>query len=118
VEVHGSGTSELPVMKAIFDVATHPNVTVCWNSNAEDLKGEGLEHNFRLVCGRFGRTAHVRELNSPDYPWDQLFRLFHEISWDGWMLLEARGNPEDKVAALTEQRKLFEDLLARAGESR
>jgi len=28
VEVHGSGTSELPVMKAIFDVATHPNVAV------------------------------------------------------------------------------------------
>ena len=112
VEVHGAGTSELPVMKAIFDIADHPNVAVCWNSNAEDLKGEGLEHNFQLVSGRFGKTAHVRELTGTDYPWPQLFQLFRKVNYDGWILLEARGNPEDKVAALTEQRLLFEKLTA------
>lgn len=110
VEVHGSGTSELPVMKAIFDVATHPNVAVCWNSNAEDLKGDGLEHNFGLVSGRFGATAHVRELTGTDYPWQQLFHLFRRVKYAGWILLEARGNPADKVAALIEQRKKFEEL--------
>ena len=62
VECHGQGTSELPVMKAIFDVADHPNVYVCWNSNDEDLHGAGLEHNFDLVKDRFGDTAHIREL--------------------------------------------------------
>jgi len=112
VEVHGAGTSELPVMKAIFDVADHPNVAVCWNSNPEDLKGDGLEHNFRLVSGRFGRTAHVRELTGTDYPWQQLFALFRDIRYDGWVLLEARGNPADKVAALIEQRQAFEKLVA------
>jgi len=110
VEVHGAGTSELPVMKAIFDVATHPNVAVCWNSNAEDLKGEGLEHNFGLVSGRFGATAHVRELTGTDYLWQQLFHLFRRVNYGGWVLLEARGNPADKVAALIEQRKRFEEL--------
>jgi len=110
VEVHGSGTSELPVMKAIFDVANHSNVAVCWNSNAEDLKGEGLEHNFGLVSGRFGATAHVRELTGTDYPWQQLFHLFRRVNYAGWVLLEARGNPADKVAALIEQRKKFEEL--------
>ena len=110
VEVHGAGTSELPVMKAIFDVADHPNVAVCWNSNAEDLKGDGLEHNFGLVSGRFGATAHVRELTGTDYPWQQLFRLFRRANYGGWVLLEARGNPADKVAALIEQRKKFEEL--------
>ena len=112
VEVHGPGTSELPVMKAIFDVADHPNAAVCWNSNAEDLKGEGLEHNFRLVAERFGKTAHVRELTGTDYPWAQLFGLFRSIRYDGWVLLEARGNPADKVAALIEQRLAFEKLTA------
>lgn len=112
VEVHGAGTSELPVMKAIFDVADHPNVAVCWNSNAEDLKGEGLEHNFDLVSGRFGQTAHVRELTGTDYPWAQLFQLFRKVQYTGWILLEARGNPEDKVAALIEQRQMFEKLVA------
>jgi len=112
VEVHGPGTSELPVMKAIFDVADHPNAAICWNSNPEDLKGEGLEHNFRLVADRFGKTAHVRELTGTDYPWAQLFGLFRSIRYDGWVLLEARGNPADKVAALIEQRQAFEKLSA------
>lgn len=112
VEVHGPGTSELPVMKAIFDVADHPNAAVCWNSNTEDLKGEGLEHNFHLVAQRFGKTAHVRELTGTDYPWAQLFSLFRSIRYDGWVLLEARGNPADKVAALIEQRQAFEKLTA------
>ena len=112
VEVHGAGTSELPVMKAIFDIADHPNAAICWNSNPEDLKGDGLEHNFHLVSARFGKTAHVRELTGTDYPWQQLFTLFRGIRYDGWLLLEARGNPADKVAALIEQRQAFEKLVA------
>lgn len=116
VEVHGAGTSELPVIKAIFDVAGHPNVGVCWNSNAEDLKGEGLEHNFNLVKGRFGKTVHVRELTIDDYPYGQLFRLLHGMKYDGWVLLEARTNPADKVAALTEERLAFESLVKAAAE--
>ena len=113
VEVHGAETCELPVIKAIFDVATHPNVAVCWNSNAEDLKGEGLEHNFNLVKDRFGATVHVRELTIDDYPYDELFRLFRGIKYAGWILLEARTEPADKVAALIEQRLAFEKLASR-----
>lgn len=111
VEVHGSGTSELPVMKAIFDVADHPNVYVCWNSNGEDLQGDGLEANFRRVQGRFGDTVHVRELNEGDYPYDKLMKLFKDIHYKGWILLEARTNPPDKIAAMTEQRKVFDRLI-------
>lgn len=115
VEVHGSGTCELPVMKAIFDVATHPNVAVCWNSNAEDLKGEGLVHNFNLIKDRFGATVHVRELTLADYPYDQLFRLFKDVGYAGWILLEARTEPSDRIAAMIEQRQAFEKLVADAG---
>lgn len=110
VEVHGSGTSELPVMKAIFDIASHPNVYVCWNSNGEDLAGEGLEANFAMVQNRFGDTVHVRELNEGDYPYEKLLQLFKQIEYQGWILLEARTDPADKVAALTKQRELFERM--------
>ncbi len=112
VEVHGSGTQELPVMKAIFDIADHPNVFVCWNSNDEDLKGDGLEANFNLVSKRFGDTVHVRELNEGGYPYPQLMKLFKQINYRGWILLEARTDPKDKVAALVEQRQVFESLTA------
>ncbi len=114
VEVHGRGTSELPVMKAIFDIADHPNVGVCWNSNNVDLEGEGLEHNFNLVKDRLADTVHIRELNSGDYPYQQLFNLFVGIDYSGWILLEARTKPSDKVAAMREQLKVFQAMVERA----
>ncbi len=114
VEVHGNGTSELPVMKAIFDVADHANVGVCWNSNPEDLEGEGLEHNFNLVKDRLADTVHVRELDLGDYPYAELMKLFSGVGYDGWILLEARTDPPDKVQAMTEQRRVFERLASSA----
>jgi len=114
VEVHGRGTSELPVMKAIMDVADHPNATVCWNSNDTDLRGRGLEHNFNLVKDRFGDTAHVRELDRGSYPYAKLMKLFVGIGYQGWWLLEGRVIPSDVVAAMVRQRKLFEKLFADA----
>ncbi len=114
VEVHGKLTSDLPVIKAIFDVADHPNATICWNSNDQDLDGEGLVHNFNLVKDRFGDTVHVRELNMGEYPYQELMNLFVAMDDTGWILLEARTNPEDKVAALIEQREVFERMVGRA----
>lgn len=111
VEVHGTGTSELPVIRDIFAVADHPNVYVCWNSNDQDLAGDGLEANFRMVQDRLGDTVHIRELNEGNYPYPELMKLFQQINYEGWILLEARTNPQDKVLAMQEQRGIFERLL-------
>lgn len=111
LEVHGNETQELPNIKAIMDVADHKNVTVCWNSNDEDLIGQGLEYNFKLVKDRLGDTVHVRELNIGSYPYQQLFNLFKAVNYKGWILLEARTEPDDLVAALEEQRKVFEGMV-------
>lgn len=113
VEVHGK-CQELPTMKAIFDLVTAGNVGVCWNSNPTDLKGKGLEHNFGLVKDRFSATAHVRELDDSKYPYAQLTDLFRRAGWAGWMLLEARTKPKDRIAALKRQMALFKKLTTRA----
>jgi len=113
LEVHGQ-CSPLPIIKQIVDAADHSNVRVCWNSNAEDLTGKGLEHNFNLVRKHFGRTVHVRELDDKSYPYDQLMKLLVEADYAGWILLEARTAPKDRVAALAAQRGLFEKLVAAA----
>jgi hypothetical protein len=117
VEVHGRGTSSLPVMKAIMGVAEHPNVGVCWNCNNQDLEGEGLEYNFNLVKDRFGDTVHIRELNVGDYPYQQLMNLFVKADYKGWILLEARTKQKDRVKALAEQRHVFHDMVAKAQAS-
>ncbi|MHC4665286.1 MAG: sugar phosphate isomerase/epimerase family protein, partial [Planctomycetota bacterium] len=114
VEVHGRETQQLPIMKRIFDVATHPNVGVCWNCNEQDLEGEGLEHNFNLVKDRLSSIVHVREFDVGEYPYQQLIKLFVRMDYKGWILLEARTKPEDRVRALLEQRLLFEKMVADA----
>lgn len=113
LEVHGS-CSPLPIIKRIFDVATHPNVGACWNSNGQDLQGEGIVHNFNLVKERLADTVHVRELDVGDYPYQTLFDLLVGIDYGGWILLECRTNPRDRIAALKEQRAVWQKMIARA----
>jgi hypothetical protein len=59
----------------------------------------------------------VRELNSSNYPYQKLLNLYVGIDYDGWILLEASSEPEDKVAALAEQQKLFEEMVAEAQQA-
>jgi len=113
LEVHGR-CAELPTIKAIMDIADHPSVGVCWNSNEQDLQGRGLDYNFHLVADRFGDTAHVRELNIGDYPYQQLMNLFVKTDYTGWILLEARSKPTDRVKALAEQYSIFRRMVAKA----
>ncbi len=113
LEVHGA-CSPPPIIKKIMDVADHPNVGVCWNCNGQDLQGEGLEYNFNMVKDRFGDTVHVRELNIGDYPYQKLMNLFVAMDYNGWILLEARTNPDDRVKALAEQRQVFGQMVAKA----
>jgi len=114
VEVHGNISQEIPNMRAIFEQVTEKNVKMCWNCNDQDLLPPGLEPNFNSVKKWFGDTVHVREFNVGEYPYQQLLNLFTEIKYDGWILLEARTEPADKIAAMNEQMKLFKDMLALA----
>jgi len=111
LEVHGQ-CQELPTIKAIMDVATHPSVAVCWNSNPADLAGDGLEHNFNLVKDRLGATSHIHLLDSDAYPFQKLLDLYVQIDYQGWWLLEEGKIPADPVAELARQRELFDKMLA------
>lgn len=113
LEVHGQ-CAELPTIKSIMDIATHPNVGVCWNSNPQDLQGDGLEANFRMVCDRFGQTAHIHLMESETYPHDKLLDLYVGIDYSGWLMLEEGKVPEDPAAALKSERERFDAALKAA----
>jgi sugar phosphate isomerase/epimerase len=112
VEVHGRETQKLPNMKAIFEQVTEKSVKICWNSNDQDLLPPGLEANFNSVKKWFGDTVHIRELNVGNYPYQQLMDLFVEMNYQGWILLEARTSPEDRIAAMKEQLVIFNEMIA------
>lgn len=114
LEVHGNETQEIEVIKDIMDIADHPNATVCWNSNPQDLNGRGLEENFNLLKARFGAVTHVRELDDPSYPYEELIRLFVKMNYRGWIMLEGRTDPADKVQGLIRQREIFEEMVEKA----
>ena len=117
VEVHGKLTQQLPNMKAIFDQVTEKSVKVCWNCNNQDLLPPGLEDNFNSVKKWFGDTVHIRELNVGDYPYQELMNLFVGMNYKGWILLEARTKPEDRIVAMKEQLKVFNEMITTAQNS-
>jgi sugar phosphate isomerase/epimerase len=92
LEVHGTGTSLLPNIKRIIDVADHRAVGVCWNSNDTDLAGEGFDHNFDLVKDKIF-SVHMRDLYIENYPFRRLLTRLNDIGFAGFCLAEI---PESK----------------------
>ncbi len=87
LEVHGSGTSHPPYIKAMLDVANHPSVGACWNSNQSDLDGEGWDKNFDLLKDRIV-AVHMRDLYLEEYPWRKLLTRLNETGFRGYCLAE------------------------------
>jgi sugar phosphate isomerase/epimerase len=87
LEVHGAGTALLPNIRRIIEVADHPLVGVCWNSNQTDLEGEGLDANFDRVKHKIF-TVHMRDLFLEEYPWRRLFLRLQETGYRGYCLAE------------------------------
>jgi len=87
LEVHGTGTSLLPHIKTIMDVANHKMVGVCWNSNQSDLDGEGFDYNFNLVKDKIF-TVHMRDLYLEEYPFRRLLARLNESGFSGYCLAE------------------------------
>jgi sugar phosphate isomerase/epimerase len=92
LEVHGSGTSQLPNIRRILDAADHVNVGVCWNSNQTDLEGKGFASNFDLVKGQIF-SVHMRDLYLEEYPFRKLLTRLPQSGFKGFCLAEI---PESK----------------------
>jgi sugar phosphate isomerase/epimerase len=112
LEVHGSGTSLLPHIKTIMDVADHSAVGVCWNSNDTDLAGDGFQHNFNLVKKKIF-TVHMRDLFLEDYPFRKLFANLKAAGFEGYCLAEIPES-SDPIRVMKYYRALwlaYQDLI-------
>ena len=93
LEVHGKETSKPIYIKKMIDIADHPNLYVCWNSNMTDIDETGsIENNFNLLKDKI-EIVHINELWN-EYPWLTLFRLLKKINFEGFCLAEILSNPE------------------------
>lgn len=105
LEVHGSGTAFPPHIKTILDVAKHPSVGACWNSNASDLDGEGWDHNFDLLKDKIF-SVHMTELHQENYPYRQLLTRLKENNFQGFCLAEIPAST-DSVRLMKYYRALW-----------
>jgi len=113
LEAHGTA-GELPSLKAIMEHVTEPSVRIKLNCDKRDVKGEGFEHNFNLVKDLLGYTIHSHDFKDDGYPYQLMVDLLVKNKWSGWILIENSSKVPDRVAALIEQRLIFEQMLAKS----
>jgi hypothetical protein len=111
LEAHGSA-GELSTLRAIMDQVVQPSVRVKLNSNNRDTGGNGFEHNFNLVKDLLGDTLHLHNLKDTGFPYQLQMDLLVKMGWSGWQLLEISDKVPDRVLALIEQRRIWDQMLA------
>lgn len=111
LENHGTA-GDLLTLRKIMDGVDQPNVRVKLNGYAGDAPD--FARRFELIKPVLGDTLHMHELNRGEFPYQLQTDLLIDAGWEGWWLLEASTNPPDRVAALIEQRGLWEQLVAKS----
>ena len=107
VEMHGT-VGDAVDMKRMIDVADHPNVWLCWNSNARfdvDEKGS-VASDFKLVQDKIG-LVHLHDLTDESYPWAELLTLLKGINYTGYCLAECAPPSSDPERVLAYFRSLY-----------
>ena len=118
LEVHG-GCADPRVIEEIVSIADHPAVRVCWNCNPTDLRGPGFGRHYDRLRPHFGRTLHVRELDTVDYPIVDLLERVSTDGYQGFVLLEAHTPPpRHRLPALANQRAIFDVRTRRTAGTR
>lgn len=87
LEVHGYGTSDPRCIREIMEIADHPYVGVCWNSNPTDVVDGSISWSFDLLK-RWIRSVHIHELYDENYPYKELFASLKGIGYQRYCLAE------------------------------
>jgi len=118
VEVHGGGTQEPQNIQRIMEVANHPTVGICWNSNDTDVVDGSVKPTFDRLK-KWLRSCHINELwrmtppwgGPPEdrqtqtalaavpgwqkpYPWRELYTLFRSVGYDRYTFAEIPASCE------------------------
>ncbi len=108
VEVHGRDSSHPARMAKMMQVANHPQVAICWNSNQEDVTNGSVKQSFSLLKPWL-RSSHINELWKPEYPWRELFSLMKASAYNRYCLAEIPDST-DPIRLMRYYRALWMEL--------
>ena len=114
VEVHGPGTQEPDVMRQIMEIAHHPSVRTCWNSNPGEVMDGSVKHSFEMLKEYQGHVVHIHDLYD-NYPYRELFSLLKEMKFDGYTLSESPATA-DPVRVMHYYRALWLVMTGQASK--
>lgn len=108
LEMHGA-VADAVDMRRVIDVAGHPSVWLCWNSNARyDVDERGsVKADFDLVKDKIG-LVHLHDLTDEAYPWAELLALLKAQPYTGYCLAECAPASSDPERVLAYFRALYE----------
>ena len=108
LEVHGQDSNLPHRIRRMMQVANHPQVGICWNSNREDVENGSVQKSFEMLKPWL-RSAHVNELWIKEYPWRELFGLMQKAGYNRYCLAEIPES-SDPVRLLHYYRALWREL--------
>ena len=108
LEVHGPKSNSPARVRRIMELADHPMVGVCWNSNPEDVEEGSVAGSFELLKPWL-RNVHIRELWRKDYPWRELFDLLTQAGYRRYTLAEIPAS-SDAVRLMRYYEALWSEL--------
>jgi hypothetical protein len=84
------------------------------NSEERNTVNPGFEEQFALIRDCISFTMHVHNLKGSKYPYQLVINVLTRAGWDGWAFLEVSEKIPERVAALAEQREIWEKMVAAA----
>ena len=109
LEVHGRGTDHPPHIARIMEIADHPRVGVCWNSNPADVVDGSVREHFELLRPWL-MSVHINNLWNEAYPYRELFGLLQESGYSGFCLAEIADESAEPDTFLRYYKALFTEL--------
>jgi len=99
LEMHGDFYYWEYTLKAVR-IADHPRIGVVYNCDPREIKW-GPIRTFLDPVAPYLRHIHLHDLESKDYPYNQLFHILKDMGYGGYMSLECNDSADpEKVIAL------------------
>ena len=108
LEVHGPKSNDPARVRKMMELADHPMVGICWNSNPEDVVEGSVAKSFELMKPWL-RNVHIRELWRRDYPWRELFGLLRQVGYSRYTLAEVPAS-SDTIRVMRYYEALWNEL--------
>lgn len=111
LENHGTA-GRLTTLRKVMENVEAKNVRIKLNCDPLDNEGGRLKENFELVKPYLDNTIHMHDLTDTAFPYALQMKLLVAAGWEGWCLVEENKKVPDAAEALSEQRRLWEKLVA------